>query len=45
MASWPAAGCQAAGTVKKAAGKALGNERLGAEGDAQRLKGKAQSAG
>jgi len=33
------------GGLKKAAGKVIGNEQVQAEGEAQRLKGKAQSAG
>ncbi len=33
---------QAAGSVKKAAGKAVGNDRLEAEGAAQKVSGKAQ---
>ena len=37
-----AAGNKIAGSVKEAIGKATGNEKLEAEGDAQKLKGSAQ---
>lgn len=35
---------EAAGNVKQAAGKAVGNDRLQADGKAQELKGEAQQA-
>jgi uncharacterized protein YjbJ (UPF0337 family) len=35
---------EATGNVKQAAGKAVGNDRLEAEGKAQELKGEAQQA-
>ena len=37
-----AAGNKIAGNIKEAAGKATGNEKLEAEGDAQQLKGTGQ---
>ncbi|CAN5232034.1 hypothetical protein BH10PSE15_BH10PSE15_19740 [soil metagenome] len=37
-----AAGNKIAGNIKEAIGKATGNEKLEAEGDAQKLKGAAQ---
>jgi uncharacterized protein YjbJ (UPF0337 family) len=38
-----AAGNKIAGNIKEAIGKATGNEKLEAEGDAQQLKGTAQN--
>jgi uncharacterized protein YjbJ (UPF0337 family) len=38
------AGNQAKGDLKEAAGKILGNDKLKAEGEADKLKGKVQSA-
>ena len=37
-----AAGDKIAGNVKEAAGKAIGNDKLAAEGKAQQVKGSAQ---